>query len=102
MRSPSALGPSKDAMNLSTSSTVLSKSLTSISTLGSTPHGKLLEEDGQLSMSSGNLNQTADSALSPEHRHGNRATDSASVDDGEMESVKGGYLGRFTNERRGK
>ena len=101
-RSPGGLGPSKDVMNLSTSSTNLSKSLTSISTLGSTPHGKLLEEDGQLSMSSGNLNQTADSALSPEHCHGNRAVDSVSVDDREMESVKGGYLGRFTNERRGK
>ena len=101
-RSPAALDMSKDqAANLSTSSTTLSKSLSSISGLGSAPHSKLLEDDGHLSASIGHLNQTADSALSPERRHGNRAVDSE--DEGaEMETAKGGYLGRFTTERRGE
>lgn len=80
-----------------TSSSNLSRSLTSINTLSSVPHSRLLEDDGQLSLSSGHLEKTAESALSPDHSHGNHDGDN----EGEMETAKGGYLGRFTNDRRG-
>ena len=84
---------------LETSTSNLSKSLTSINTLSSVPHSKLLEDDSHLSMSSGHLDQasTAESALSLDRRHGNHNND-----EGEMETAKGGYLGRFTNDRRGE
>ena len=58
------------------------------------PHSKLLEDDSQLSFS-----QTADSST-PDHHH-QILNDDKDLD-GEMETAKGGYLGRFTTDRRGK
>ena len=83
---------------MSNSSTLLSKSLTSISTVGSP--SKLLDDDKQLlSMSSSQLNKTADSSLSLDDHYDNHSVDDK---EGEMETAKGGYLGRFTTDRRGK
>ena len=79
------------------SSNLCSKSLTNMNTLSSVAHSRLLEDDGQLSLSSGHLDKTAESASSPGRSRGNRDGDSVE----EMETAKGGYLGRFTNDRRG-
>ena len=90
-----------DNASLSKALSNLSKSLTSINTVSASPHSKLLEEDSQLSMSSSYLYQSTDgdSVSLTEHqlqkRHG-------AADDSKMETAKGGYLGRFTNDRRGR
>ena len=84
--------------SLNNSSTVLSRSLTSISTLGS-PSTLLHDDSPQLSMSSSHLNTTADSSLLLDDHHGNHSLNDK---EGEMETAKGGYLGRFTTDRRGK
>ena len=85
----------------------LSKSLTSINTVVSaSPHSKLLEEDSQLSMSSSHLYQPMDnndnSVTSLSEQRLQQRKRERGADDSKMETAKGGYLGRFTNDRRGK
>lgn len=83
----------------------LSKSLTSINTVVSaSPHSKLLEEDSQLSMSSSHLYQPTDdnSVTSLTEQQLQQRKRERGADDSKMETAKGGYLGRFTNDRRGK
>ena len=85
----------------------LSKSLTSINTVVSaSPHSKLLEEDSQLSMSSSHLYQPTDddddnSVTSLSEQRLQQRKREKGADDSKMETAKGGYLGRFTNDRRG-
>ena len=86
----------------------LSRSLSTINTtVSASLHSKLLEEDSQLSMSSGDLyqpmDQDNDSILSPSDHQPKKREGFVHVgpDDSKMEAAKGGYLGRFTNERRG-
>lgn len=82
----------------------LSKSLTSINTVVSaSPHSKLLEEDSQLSISSSHLYQpTDDDSVSVTEQRLQQRKKERRADDSIMETAKGGYLGRFTNDRRGK
>ena len=88
--------------SLKDSSSVLSKSLTSINALGTSSQLSsrlFLEDDHQLSVSSSRLDKTADSSILRDYHHDNQSVDDK---EGEMEMAKGGYLGRFTNDRRGK
>jgi hypothetical protein len=72
--------------------------------VSASPHSKLLEEDSQLSMSSSHLYQPTDDdddSVSLTERQLQRKKERG-ADDSKMETAKGGYLGRFTNDRRGK
>ncbi len=94
-----------DNASLSKALSNLSKSLTSINTaVSASPHSKLLEEDSQLSMSSSHLYQPTDDddSVSLTERQLQRKKKERGADDSKMETAKGGYLGRFTNDRRGK
>lgn len=77
--------------------------------VSASPHSKLLEEDSQLSMSSSHLYQPTDdddSVSLTEHQgqlqRKKQKQGAAGADDSKMETAKGGYLGRFTNDRQGK
>ena len=81
----------------------LSRSLTNInSTVSASPHSKLLEEDSHLSISSSHLYQPRDEDSSVSLSEQTRQRARATTDDSKMEAAKGGYLGRFTSDRRGK
>lgn len=90
-----------DNASLSKALSNLSRSLTSINTVSASPHSKLLEEDSQLSMSSSHLYRPTDdeSVLLTKHQLQKKQR---AADDSKMETAKGGYLGRFANDRRGK
>ena len=72
--------------------------------VSASPHSKLLEEDSQLhvSISSGHLYQPTDEDSVSLTEHHQQKRERRGADDSKMETAKGGYLGRFINDRRGK
>lgn len=94
-----------DSASLSKALSNLSKSLTSINVVSASPHSKLLEEDSQLSMSSSHLYQPTDdddTVSQTEHHQQQKRQRGGGGNDSKMETAKGGYLGRFISDRRGK